>query len=167
MSDNQPIESVRARRSVFPEAAGHDELMSALEAAKSGHSPESARALMAEMLRQLQAGSKTIGPYVENWAIYAFTKVLEEGWKADQAFGLLARPGKRERPDTHDRDLIATAMVILAMRSGITWQEAIGDAANRLFEDGTGDKAVQAAYAKHHQTLGLLPTNTLAAIVPR
>lgn len=167
MKDNQPIDSLRVTGPVYPEPASHDELLSALEAAKSGHSPESARALMAEMLRQLKSGSKTIGPYVENWAIHAFTKILEENWKADQAFGLLARQGQHERPDTHDRDLIATATVILEMRSGMTWREAIGDAANRLFEDGSGDKAVEAAYAKHHQTLGLLPTNTLAAIVPR
>lgn len=167
MRDDQPIESLRTLCSVFPEAASHDELLSALEAAKSGHDPDSARALMAEMLRQLQAGSKTIGPYVENWVIHAFTKILEEDWKADQAFGLLARKGKYERPDTHDRDLIAAALVVLEMKSGTTWEEAVGEAANKLFEDGSGDKAVQAAYAKHHETLSLLPTETLASLMPK
>jgi len=63
--------------------------------------------------------------------------------------------------------LIAAAIVVLKMRSGAKWEDAIGDAANSLFDDGVGDKAVQAAYAKHHEALNLLPTNTLAAIIPQ
>jgi hypothetical protein len=167
MSDNQPIETMRARHSAFPEVAGHDELMSALEAAKTGHDPESARSLMVEMLRQLQAGSRIVTPYVENWIIHAFGKILSEGCTADQAFGLKAERGKHERPDTHDRDIVATAMVILAMRSGKNWSEGIGEAANLLFEDGTGDKAVQAAYSKYHEALDLLTSSNLSALLPK
>lgn len=167
MSDNRPIDSLRMRCSVFPEPATNDELLSALEAAKSGHEPESARALMAEMLRQLKSGSKTIGPYLENWVIHAFTKILEEDWKADQAFGLKARLGKHARPNTQDRDVIATAIVILTMRGGSTWESAIGDAANQLFDDGIGDAAVKAAYSKYKDSINHLTNEELGALIPR
>ena len=165
MSDSQPIESLRVRGSVYPEPATHDELLSALEAAKSGNEPETARELMAEMLRQLRAGSRTIYPYVENWVIYAFARILEEGWKADQAFGLLARHGKRKRANTHDRDIIATAMVILAMRSKNTWECAIDVAANKLFDDGSGEAAVKVAYAKYKESVDPLSDDELAELI--
>lgn len=165
MSDNQPIGSLRLRCSVFQEPATNDEMLFALEAAKSGNEPEIAKELMAEMLRQLRAGSQTIYPYVENWVIHAFAKILEENWKADQAFGLLARHGKRKRVDTYDRDIIATAMVILAMRDGFTWECAIDDAANKLFEDGSGEAAVKAAYSKHRDSVCHLSNEELAALI--
>ncbi len=166
MSDNQPIESLRMRCSVFPEPANHDELISALAAAKTGNDPESARALISEMLRQLQAGSQSITPYVENWIIHAFAKIIEDGYSADQAFGLKARHGMHARPNTQDRDIISTAIVILAMRAGNTWEFAIGDAANRLFDDRTGDAAVKAAYSKYRDSICHLSNEDLADLIP-
>lgn len=165
MNDSQPIESLRIGASPFPDSLSNDEILSLLEAAKTSNEPESARALMSVMLRQLRAGNRSISPYVDNWIIYAFGQILEEGRSADEAFGLKGIRGKHKRPDTHDRDLIAAAIVILAMRSGTKWEDAVGDAANKLFEDGRGDKAVQAAYTKHRDTLQLLPSASLAAIV--
>ena len=165
MNDNQPIESLRARDSVYPEPATPDELLSALAAAKTGNDPESARALMTEMLRQLQAGNRSITPYVENWVIHAFTKIIEEGYLADQAFGLKARKGMHARPNTQDRDIIATAIVILAIRAGNTWEYAIDDAAYKLFNDGTGDAAVKVAYSKYRDSICHLCNEELAALI--
>ena len=92
---------------------------------------------------------------------------MEEGLSPEVAFGLKAIRGKYKRFDTHDRDLIAAAIVILAMRLGTKWKDAVGEAANKLFEDGRGDRAVQEAYKKHRETLQLLPSPTLAAMIPK
>lgn len=169
MKEQQSLEQMRlpASEREYSEPATHDELLSALELSKTGHSPETALALMAEMLRQLQAGSRSITPYVENWVIHAFAKILEEGCSADQAFGLKVCKGKYERSDTHDRDLVAAAIVVLAIKSGMKWEDAIGEAANKVFEDGLGDKAVQAAYAKYRETLELFPKPYLASLIPK
>ena len=105
-------------------------------------------------------------PFVENWIVHAFGKIIEDGYSPDQAFGLKAVRGVHERPDTHDRDIVATAMVILAMRAGENWENAIWKAATALFDHGRGDSAVKTAYTKYKDALNLLPDASLTALIP-
>lgn len=148
------------------EPADADELLSAIQAAKTGNDPDSAHALMREILMRTRSGDRSILPYLENWIIHAFGKIIEESYSADQAFGLKPRQGKHARPDTQDRDIIATALVILAIRAGNTWECAIDDAANRLFVDGAGDAAVKAAYSKYRDSIYHLSNDELTALIP-
>lgn len=172
MSDNQPIESLRARRSVFPEAASHDELMSALEAAKTGTAPDVALALMREILTRLDKGDRSILPCLENWVAFCFRRILNENVRAGQAFGIEPERGKYEREDTFARNIMAVAFYILARRSGKNRTEAIGDAANRFFPDGTGEKAIEEALSQPkesvtslYKTLDLLPSESLQTML--
>jgi hypothetical protein len=168
MKDDQPIDSLRLsfHERDNSEPANADELRSALAAAKTGTDPDSAHALMREMLTRIRSGDRSIMPFVENWIIYAFGKVIEDGYSADQAFGLKARKGKYERPDTLERDIKAVAAVILSTRSGDSKQRAIGDAANLLFPYGTGDKAVEKACEKYMDTLNDFPSSLLRSMSP-
>lgn len=80
---------------------------------------------------------------------HVFEKMIVDKWKPEQAFGLKGRKGKYPRPDTKDRDYLIAANVILLMRKGQNWEDAIGNTANVFFDDFNGDKAVINAYAKN------------------
>ncbi|TYP65371.1 hypothetical protein [Stutzerimonas stutzeri] len=82
---------------------------------------------------------------------------------ADQAFGLTMRKGQGNIKGTLDRDLKATACMILLMRDGVLWQDAKGYAANLLFPDDEGEKAVERAYESHRVLLEMLDRDTLLA----
>ncbi|GEM_PF-979267 len=62
---------------------------------------------------------------------HVFAQIIE-GKSADQAFGLKTEKGKYPRPDTHSRDLRATAIVILRLRQGLNLEDSSNDAAELL-----------------------------------
>ena len=80
---------------------------------------------------------------------HVFEKMIVDKWKPEQAFGLKRRKGKYPRPDLTDRDYLIAANVILLMRKGQDWSDAIGDTANLFIDDSKGDRAVMKAYSKH------------------
>lgn len=84
---------------------------------------------------------------------------------ADQAFGFKLRKGQGNIKDTLSRDLKATACMILLMRRKMRWQDAKGHAANILFPDGAGEKAVERAYEAYSGSLNGVPDETLLGIL--
>lgn len=80
---------------------------------------------------------------------------------ADQAFGLKLRKGQGNIKDTLNRDLKAAACMILQMRKGMRWLGAKGYAANLLFPDGEGEKAVERAYEEHRALMECYPDEVL------
>ena len=78
----------------------------------------------------------------------AFRRIVDDELRIDIAFGLAQQKGKHRRDDTTERDVMAAAFVILRMRRGAKWSDAVGEAANLLMPDGTGDRALQMAYAR-------------------
>lgn len=123
------------------------DLNGALAFVLHGHDPDAARNLIEYFHECIHERE----PYNEGILLelldHAFGKIVREGWSADHAFGLKLKRGKRQRPDTTERDVIAAAYMILLIRNGWTWLDAKGQAANLLFPDGRGEKAVEAAYA--------------------
>jgi hypothetical protein len=101
-----------------------------------------------------------------NYVGYAFARIAEEGKSTQVAFGLQLGRGEYPREDTTDRDLTAAAHVTLLMRNNWTWVDAKGEAANLLFPDGKGEKAVEEAYRKYKETLWILPNKTLTLMLP-
>ena len=96
----------------------------------------------------------------------AFKRIADDGWSADHAFGLKLKRGLYLRDDTTERDVRATAFVILRVRQGWRWSDAVGGAANLLMPDGRGEDAIRTAYAKYRDTLSLLPDDTLGSFLP-
>lgn len=86
---------------------------------------------------------------------HAFSKMIVDDYTPAQALGLKRPRGKHPRPCTFERDCQIAAYVVLLMRKGKTWLDAKGEAANRYFEDGKGEKAVEAAYAKYKELFHL------------
>ncbi len=88
---------------------------------------------------------------------HVFAQIME-GRSADQAFGLKAIKGKYNRPDTMARDVRASAMVMLQMRRGVTWEDAVTDAAEQM---GIGNRTVQRVFATHRIGLEWFPDEVL------
>lgn len=97
---------------------------------------------------------------------FAFVNIVEKSWPGDTALGLKIEKGHYPRPQSLFRDLAAPGYIVLLMRKGWLWLDAIGEVANILFPDGTGDKAVTAACAKYKETLQELPDNELVELLP-
>ena len=96
----------------------------------------------------------------------AFRRMAEDGWSADHAFGLKQKRGHHQREDTFERDVMAAAFVTLRMRRGAKWSDAVGEAANLLMPDGTGDRAIQMAYARFKEGFSSLPDEVLVGVLP-
>lgn len=143
-----------------------DDLKGALVAVIHGHDPVAARNLI-ECFHERMRDDQTYDERVLlEYVHHAFTKIVKENWTADQAFGLKLRRGHYERDDHLERDIQATGYVILLMRKGWKWEDAIGEAANLLFPDDEGDKAVEAAYAEYKDTLSHEHDDSLLSMLP-
>ncbi|MHB1374773.1 MAG: hypothetical protein ACYC5W_17815 [Thauera sp.] len=96
----------------------------------------------------------------------AFRRIVDDELRIDIAFGLAQQKGKHRRDDTTERDVMAAAFVILRMRRGAKWSDAVGEAANLLMPDGTGDRALQMAYARYKECFSSLPDEVLVGLLP-
>ncbi|HRQ35479.1 MAG TPA: hypothetical protein PK361_07700 [Chiayiivirga sp.] len=96
----------------------------------------------------------------------AFRRIVDDELRIDIAFGLAQQKGKHRRDDTTERDVMAAAFVILGMRRGAKWSDAVGEAANLLMPDGTGDRALQMAYARYKECFSSLPDEVLVGLLP-
>lgn len=142
------------------------DLEDALASIKHGHDPEAARNLIEYFYERLRDGCRFDERVLYEYLEYAFGRIVNENKSAAVAFGLKSARGEYLRPDTTERDAIAVAYMVLLMRSGRTWEEAKGDAANLLFPDGTGDKAVESAYRQSKEYFQTLPDQTLLDMLP-
>lgn len=80
----------------------------------------------------------------------AFGRYME-GKSLNAAFGLTPGRGESHRDDNTLRNMGIAAFVILRMRNGTKWQDAIGDAANKFFPDGEGTRACESAHAEYKE----------------
>lgn len=103
--------------------------------------------------------------HVDPGALYALMKhvfaLIREGKSADQAFGLKAIKGKYNRKDTYVRDIHAAAIVVLNLRKGAKWLDAIMDAAAYL---NISESTVTRACSDFREGLDLLPDDVLMQI---
>jgi len=91
---------------------------------------------------------------------HVFAQILQ-GHSADQALGLKAIKGKYNRPDNTERNLRAACIVILQMRNGISWEDAVSDAAEHL---SISDRTVERAYKTYREGVETLPDDPLRVL---
>ena len=100
--------------------------------------------------------------YVDSDLLYEFMKPvfasIMQGNTADQAFGLKLIKGKYEREGNYMRDLSAAAVVVLLMRKGVKWEDAINDASEYL---GIGDRIIMRAYSHYKEEFEWIPDSAL------
>ena len=136
----------------------------ALNSVIYGHDPVAAENLVEYFYERIGSGEPYNERILQAYLLHAFGKIVRDKWTADHAFGFKLKRGKHERDDTTERDFAAAAYVVLKMRNNTKWEVAIGDAANLLFPDGTGDKAVKNAHSFYKDALCVLPDIALSKI---
>lgn len=92
---------------------------------------------------------------------HVFAQIID-GKSADQAFGLKPIKGKYNRPDNTSRNMRAAAIVILQIRKGINWEDAVTDAAGHM---AISDRTVERAYETYKEPFELLPDAPLMQMV--
>jgi hypothetical protein len=143
------------------------DLQGALAAIKHGFDPDAARNLIAYFHEHMREGVDFNQQVLLDYLYHAFGKIIEDGWSADHAFGLKLKRGHYERESTLERDMTATAYIILLMRRGWNYLDATGEAANLLFPDGQGEKAIVAAYGHYKGVFSKLPEDILLELLPQ
>ena len=139
------------------------DLNGGLAAVKNSYDPLAAFSLIDYFYRRIRSGAGINLPVLVEYLEHAFGLIVR-GRSADRAFGLTRSRGEREHLDTTERDVRAAAQVTLDMRRGRRYLEAIGDAANRLFPDGKGDRSVEDAYNEHKEFLCCLSDKLLEGL---
>jgi len=142
-----------------------EDLDAALASIKNRHDPEAARNIIEYYHERMSKGFSYDEGFLHTLMSYVFAGIVEGNKSADQAFGLSLERGKYDRADTTDRDVTATACILLLMRKGADWLEAKGHTANLLFPEGTGDRAVDAAYSQYRDELRYYSDDSLLEIL--
>lgn len=142
------------------------DLMGALNAVMYSHDPRAARSLIEYFHERFSHEMPYNQDVLLAFLKMAFRRFVDDELKIDIAFGLAQQKGKHRREDTTERDVVAAAFVTLRMRHGVKWNDAVGEAANLLMPDGTGDRAIQSAYAKYKDSLAILPDGFLVGMLP-
>lgn len=142
-----------------------EDLDAALASIKNGHDPEAARNIIEYYHERMSKGFSYDEGFLHTLMAYVFAGIVEGNKSADQALGLSLERGKYDREDTTDRDVTATACILLLMRKGADWLEAKGHTANLLFPEGTGDRAVDAAYSQYRDELRHYSDDSLLEIL--
>lgn len=142
------------------------DLEGALAVVMHGHDPVAAQSLIEYFHDQNLDPAGPDSDILLAFVRHAFRRIVEDKKSADVAFGLSQGRGEYERPFNADRDVIAAAYVVLLMREGWTWLDAKGEAANLLFPDGRGGKAVEHAYENYKHALHGVPDQLLREMLP-
>lgn len=142
-----------------------DDLNAALASIKNGHDPEAARNLQEYFHECMSSGYPYDRDVLHEYMTLVFARIVEDKRTGCQAFGLKLWRGGYDREDTTERDVTAAACVVLLMRKGVLWQDAIGDAANLMFPDGEGEKAIKVAHAQYKSEIEHYPDGTLLEIL--
>ncbi|GAB3471622.1 hypothetical protein [Azotobacter salinestris] len=130
----------------------HEELAAELSFLKTGHDPVAARSIIEYFHERMSNGLSYDKNILHDLMAHVFAGIVA-GKSADQAFGLKLVRGGYERPDTIERDVPAAASVMLLMRKKKTWEQAIGETADRFFPDENSERTVERAYAKYREEL--------------
>lgn len=91
---------------------------------------------------------------------HVFAQIMD-GRTADQAFGLKRIKGKYNRTDTYERDMHAAAIVVLNLRNGSKWLNAVADASETL---NISESSVKRACDDFCEGFELLPDDVLMQI---
>lgn len=143
------------------------DLRAALAEIKHGFDPDAARNLITYFHEHMREGVEFNQEVLLDYLYHAFGKIVVEGWSADHAFGLKLKRGLYVRESTLERDITATAYIILLMRRGWSYLDATGEAANLLFPDGQGEKAIVAAYSNYKEVFSKLSDDLLLEMLPQ
>lgn len=142
-----------------------DDLNAALASIKNGHDPEAAQNILEYFHERMSNGYSYDQDFLHEYMTMVVARAVEDKRTGCQAFGLKLWRGGYDREDTTERDFTAATCVVLLMRKDFLWQDAIGDAANLMFPDGEGDKAVKEAYAQYKSEIEHYPDDTLLEIL--
>ena len=142
------------------------DLRGALNEVMYGFDSEAAFGLISYFHERMLEGGNFDERILLDFVYHAFGKIVKDGYSADQAFGLKLGRGRYVRAATIERDLIATAYMILLMRRGWKYLDAGGEAATLLFPDGAGEKAVFAAYNRYQKVLREIEDEDLIQVLP-
>jgi hypothetical protein len=160
---------------------GIDALAMELASIESGHDPVAADSLIRFFHSEMQSGNlfaNGIGPKEKTFLRFieiAFKRYVDPEKKSmkslDTAFGLTRPKGRSaDGDDLPLRNIGIAAYIVLRMRNDVLWLDAIGDAANTFFPDGSGQSACEAAYAEFKDVLRTFPTKHLEILsdqIPR
>lgn len=127
-----------------------DDLEHALAIIKHSYEPDNSLNLIEYFHERMSNGFTYEKDILQELIELVFARIIA-GDTADQAFGFKQKRGKYQRKCTVERDTQATACMVLMIRKGCLWLDAIGYAANLLFPDGKGGKAVERAYEYYHE----------------
>lgn len=138
----------------------YDQLFNTIEILKHHFDPALSRNVI-ELFHERMQDDEHVDPDV----LYALMKhvfaLIMEGKSADQAFGLKRTKGGYKREDTYERDLHAAAIVVLNLRKGFKWLDAVADAAVHL---SISESTVKRACADFREGLDYLPDDILMQI---
>lgn len=143
----------------------HDDLKAALASIKNGFDPEAAQNLIEYFHERMSRGYPYDEEILHELMALVFARMVEDKRTGSQAFGLKLWRGGYDREETTERDVTAAACVVLLMRKGVLWQDAIGDAANLLFPDGEGEKAIKLAHAQYKSEIEHYPDGAILEIL--
>ncbi|MBL8453522.1 MAG: hypothetical protein JNK97_12315 [Zoogloea sp.] len=142
------------------------DLNAALSAVKNDRDPEAANNLIGYFHERMKAGEPYDVDALHELMAHVFSEMVEKKRTADQALGLALVRGKYRRTDNFERNISGAAYIVLLTRNGWRYQDAVGEAANLLFDKDKGDKAMQAAYTEYREALNWLPSEKLSEMLP-
>lgn len=135
----------------------HGGLLTIIEYLKCNFDPELSRKVIELFHERMQDDE-----YVDPDVLYALMKHvfarIMEGQSTDQAFGLKRIKGKYSRIDTYERDMHAAAIVVLNLRKGCKWLDAVADASETL---NISESTVKRACDDFREGFELLPDDVL------
>jgi hypothetical protein len=154
--------------------ATESDVSGALAAMESGGNKAAALALAQFFYERLDGGDgeldgereiavKAFSPLMHKYMHLVLRRIVVDGWTPGQAMGFTARPG-RPKTGKEDRDIKIAAFVCLTRMKGKSKEMAVGDAANKYFPDGNGDRATEKACAKYEDAFNLFPVEALESI---
>ena len=114
------------------------DLIGALNAVEYSHDPVAARNLIEYFHERFSNEMPYNDDVLLAFIRLAFKRIADDGWSADHAFGLKLKRGHYLRDDTTERDVMAAAFVILRMRQGWRWSDAVGGA--EVSNNDSGDE---------------------------
>lgn len=126
---------------------------------------KAATELIAYFYYRIEHGQKYDHKQLESLIHHAFGKVVNEGWRVGQGFGLEATRGHYQRKHIQaDRNIeLAAAMHLLNKHLGYSWDDA-RHKVGAMFH--VGEKAVENAYQECREAIELCSQETLREMLP-
>lgn len=132
-------------------------LFNIIEYLKSNYDPSLSKKVI-ELFQERMQDDIHVDPITLNSLMKHVFSLIIEGKSADQAFGLKIIKGKYNREDTIERDMCATAIIVIKRRQGSSLEDAVADAAEHM---KTSDTTIKRSYKNHRDFIELLPDEHL------